>query len=94
MSYYRVRVSQIHVIGRIWMPAIMCSQTIKLSTYDESNIGAPTRDNVEQWLAMHAGDFQCVEDFEADIGDAPLIPWAKEESECIFNDCMFAGEED
>ena len=94
MSYRQIRVSRIDILGRIWMPAIVCGQTLNLTSYDEANIGEPTRENVEQWLVTHAGDFQAIIDFEADIGDAPLIPWAHEESECTFSDCMNPSGED
>jgi hypothetical protein len=76
------------------MPAIICGQTLNLTPYDEANIGEITRENVEQWLATHAGDFQEIIDFEADLGDAPLLPWANEESEMTFHDCVCPSEED
>ena len=94
MSNRQIRVSRIRYIGNIWQPGIgICAQTGNLTSSDEANIGEPTRENVEQWLATHAGDFQEIIDFEADIGDAPLIPWANEDSECTFIDCMYPSEE-
>jgi len=94
MSYYRVRVSKVRVIGQIWQPGFTCAQTYTLSANDEHNIGEPTRENVEDWLSTHAGDFSHIQDFEADIGDAVLIPWADPDSECVYNDCMCPNEEE
>lgn len=78
----------IEVVGVIWMPAVTCGQRISLSSYDMENIGEPTRENVEQWLMTHTGDFQSVTDFSATIGET-VIPWASEENECVYADCMF-----
>lgn len=81
----------IEIIGTIWMPAATCAQRKELSRYDIENIGEPTRENVEQWLTTHSGDFQSVQDFRAVIGETE-IPWANEESEFTYNDCMYAEE--
>jgi len=59
-----------------------------LSKYDLENIGEPTRDNVEDWLGSHSGDFQDIRDFRASIGDVE-IGWDSEESELQYSDCMF-----
>lgn len=82
----------IEVIGTIWMPPITCAQRIELDDYKMSNIGEPTRDNVEYWLACNAGDFQSIQDFHAIIGETE-IPWANEESELTYNDCMHPAED-
>lgn len=92
MTIYTARRDYIEVIGRIWMPATVAAQTINLSVYDLGNIGELTRDNVESWLATHSGDFQGVDDFHASIGTWES-PWASEESECTFSDCMYPSEE-
>tara|TARA_Y100000310_G_scaffold17714_1_gene17499 strand:- start:486 stop:755 length:270 start_codon:yes stop_codon:yes gene_type:complete len=81
----------VDVIGTIWMPAITCAMRYPLSKYDIENIGEFTRENVDQWLTTHAGDFQDVKDFYATVGDQE-IPWSSEESEFTYNDCMFPGE--
>jgi len=46
-----------------------------------------TCEAIAHWLSLNAGDFQYVEDFHASIGDQEF-PWADEESECAFIDCM------
>ncbi len=88
MSYYTVTVREINVIGTIWMPAVTAATTIKLSSYDVENIGELNRENVEDWLNCHSGDFQSIQDFRADIADFQS-DWQSEDSECIFIDCMF-----
>jgi hypothetical protein len=93
MRYTVVR-SEIKVIGYIWLPNVLAAQTIKLSEYDLGNIEEPvTRDSVESWLAKHAGDFQTIVDFEADLEFSEgrvQIPWRDGlESECIYNDATF-----
>jgi len=78
----------IEVIGVIWLPPITCAKRIDLSPYDMENIGEPTRENVEQWLCTHAGDFQSITDFHAIVGETD-IPWATEENEFTYFDCMW-----
>jgi hypothetical protein len=77
----------IDVVGKIWMPAVTCSQRIDLRAYDLENIGEPTRENVDAWLATHTGDFQSITDFHAIIGEVE-IPWATEEGELAWFDCQ------
>ena len=97
MSYRRIRISEVRVVGWVWThplePSAIHAQVFRLSAYDEENIGEPTRENVDEWLVTHAGDFQEVIDFEADIGDAELIPWADEDNELRFLDCMNPSED-
>jgi hypothetical protein len=97
---YAVRKSIIHVIGRIWMPAATAAMTYTLRSYDIENMrdedGSITRESVDNWLAMNAGDFQGVTDFYASIEDGNKsidLPWADEDSELTFNDCMFPEDE-
>lgn len=99
--------SEIEVIGKIWMPATMAAYTYKLSDHDIENMwndeftqieDAITREDIEEWLSKNAGDFQEIVDFNADIsfGDTQdlIIPWKNEESELIYNDCMFPQDDD
>lgn len=90
----------IDVLGVIWLPAVKAVTTYNLSSYDVRNIAELAelndtdgidREAVEQWLAMHSGDFQEVLDFAAHI-DGFDIPWADEESEWTFNDCMYPAD--
>lgn len=93
---YTVRKSLVWIVGRIWMPAIVCSQVLTLSNYDVENIrahgdGNITRDAVEQWLMSHSGDFQSVLDFAASIEDGGRtidIDWATEDGETLYNDTL------
>ena len=88
----KTRVAYVSVLGKIWMPAVTAAMEYKLDDYALRNIGKFTRDNVEQWLAMHAGDFQSIIDFTAQCGDT-MIPWKDEESEYKYVDCMFPDED-
>lgn len=95
---YLVRKSIVQIIGRIWMPPIICAQEKILSGYDIENIRdrvepGITRRNVEDWLGCSAGDFQSVDDFSASIEDGDTtvdIGWESEESEFTYSDCMYA----
>jgi len=96
---YQVRKSIVDVVGRIWMPAVVCSLRKELSSYDLENMrdddGAITRDSLEQWLCMNTGDFQSIIDFSASIEDGGTtinIPWATEEGECQYLDTLGDGE--
>jgi hypothetical protein len=97
---YTVVLSKVRVIGHIWQPGIgTCAMDYSLSDYDLENArdedGNLTRDSVQDWLDKNAGDFQQVEDFEADLEDGDtsvLIPWADEESEMTYNDCMYPDD--
>ena len=62
-----------------------------LSDYDLGNIGEFTRDNVEQWLTSHSGDFQEVIDFTAVCGKEE-IPWSSEDNEMTYLDTISDGE--
>lgn len=88
---FTVERNWIDVVGRIWMPPVMCAMQYNLSAHDLSSIGEPTQDNVQSWLDTHAGDFQSIEDFHAIIGETE-INWQTEESESIYNDCMCPEE--
>lgn len=83
----RVRRAYVIILGTIWMPAIDCSLEIKLSDYDLENIGEFTRDNVEQWLTSHSGDFQHIIDFTAMCGDIE-IEWSSEDNEMKYYDTL------
>jgi len=89
---FTVERNWIELIGTIWMPAVTCAQRIDLTRGDMKNIGAPSRENVEQWLTTHSGDFQSVDDFSATIGEV-VIPWSNEESEFTYSDCMYGNGE-
>lgn len=92
---YTVSLSYVDVLGYIWMPHALCSTRITLSAYDLGNIadegGNITREDVEQWLTMHTGDFSNVVDFNASIewnGETLDFPWSTEENECAYFDTV------
>ena len=86
---YMVERNFVQVVGHIWQPNLgVCAMTYTLEAHDVSNLGDFTRENVEQWLASHAGDFSEVVDFAATVGDE-WIEWDSEDNEGVFNDCMF-----
>lgn len=85
ISYER---NWIDVVGEIWWPfGLACSYRYELSAYDIHNIGELTRDNVEDWVLTHSGDFSKVLDFCAYIKDY-VSGWATEEGECAWMDCV------
>ena len=88
MARYMVERNYVQVVGKIWMPAVTCAMEYPLTRHDIENIGEFTRENVEQWLCIYARDFQSIEDFHASVGDQD-IPWATEDGECAYADCMF-----
>lgn len=92
-------VCRVQVIGCIWWPmGLLCAQDRTLSGYDLENIGEWTRDNVEQWVCTHFGDFSKLVDFRADFSrdDVDWISeWAQgEESEIAYMDAMYPCEAD
>lgn len=96
----RYAVSHVSVIGTIWMPACTCAMDYTLSEHDLENMrgedGTITRDDLEDWLGCHSGDFQNVQDFSATLedGEATLeFGWADEESELVYADCMYGDGE-
>ena len=93
MSYMTITICQIEVIGRIWEPCGTCAMSYNLNSHDVENIkalgnGELTREACQKWLATHAGDFQFIEDFHADIEDFDS-PWEHEENEYTFLDCFY-----
>lgn len=96
---YTVTRQRISLIGHIWMPqGIVCAQQIDLTAHDLENLGNPeSREDVENWLTTHSGDFSEVLDFQADfhIGDKHVLhDWAKGEDSAIqFSDAMYPAEE-
>jgi hypothetical protein len=94
---YMVRKSVVRVIGRIWMPAAMCAMEYDVRPDDlRDEEGKVTRESIEDWTTTHTGDFQSIEDFEADVEDGEEtrdFPWSKEESELTFHDCMYPAED-
>jgi hypothetical protein len=92
---YTVRQSVIDVVGRIWMPAAVCSLRITMSAHDVENArdddGKITRESIEQWLMTHSGDFSQVMDFRASIEDGEEtveIPFASEAGEVAYMDTI------
>ena len=94
-------ISEIKVIGNLWMPGAVGIITYPLGKRDIENIkgysksysteeiqpGTITREGVEQWLVRHAGDFQSIIDFSATIGDGEFdCDWEKDDSFDIFCD--------
>ena len=89
----RVRRAYVDVIGGIWMPyGATCAYRYELRDYDLENIGEFTRENVDRWLTTNSGDFSSIKDFRAECGETE-IPWADEESELTYNDCMYPAED-
>lgn len=88
---YLVKKSVVDVVGRIWMPQIVCSLRIVMSQYDLDNAreddGRITRDSLESWVHTHAGDFSQIIDFRASIEDGEEsieIPFATEHGESQY----------
>lgn len=96
----RYAVSHVSVIGHIWMPNCVCAYDYPISEHDvemmRNEDGTITREDVEDWLSSHAGDFQSVDDFSAIIGDGENtleFGWSDDENEGTYQDCMFGDEE-
>jgi hypothetical protein len=82
------------------MPGVTAAYIYTMSPSDVANArdddGQLTRDSVSAWLDTHAGDFQSITDFRADIADGDsdvVIEWADEASELTFSDCMYGMED-
>jgi hypothetical protein len=86
------RIAYVEVLGKLWMPMATAGTRYELSDYDLENIGEFTRENVDDWLGTHAGDFSSVKDFAAVCGET-VIPWSSEDNELEFSDCMYPSED-
>lgn len=86
----KTRLAYVTILGRLWMGGI-ASIHKDLSDYDLGNIGEFTRENMEDWLTSHAGDFQEVIDFMAVCGKEE-IPWSSEDNEMTYLDTISDGE--
>jgi hypothetical protein len=98
MATYTVHKSFIQVIGPIWMPPVICAMQYDLGEWEMGHFQTFTREGVEVYLSSRSGDFQCINDFYADLYDPVdkkdyVIPWADPESEYTFNECMYPSEE-
>jgi hypothetical protein len=82
-----VRIARVTVLGTLWMPHCNASLTTDLSDYDLENIGEFTRENVEDWLTCHSGDFSSVIDFTAQCGEID-IPWSSDDNEIAYLDTL------
>jgi hypothetical protein len=100
---YMVTKNFVQMIGTIWMPATTAAMQKDLTDYEINNIldaaeyqtgeRKLTREAIEDWLGTNSGDFQCVDDFYASIGNEEF-PWEKgEESELTYHDCMYPSQE-
>lgn len=87
----KVRIAYVRILGKPWMSRCDVSMDVNLSDHDLENIGEFTRDNVEQWLTSHSGDFSEVTDFTAVCGETE-IPWSSEENEMAYLDTISDGE--
>lgn len=95
---YTVTRNEIQVLGHIWMPNVQCAMTYTLDSYDTENArdedGEFTTDSVEHWLMLNSGDFQTIDDWNADFGDGEFTKdWNSEDSEMTFYDCCFGDDE-
>ena len=98
MATYTVHESYIQVIGPIWMPPVVCAMQYDLGEWEVGNIISFDREGIEIYLSTRSGDFQCIDDFYADIYDPVdkvdyVIPWEAPESEYTFNDLMYPSED-
>jgi len=87
MTWILKRIAFIQILGKMWMPKSNASQERALSDYDLENIGEFTRENVEQWLTSHSGDFSEVIDFTAVCGEIE-IHWSNEDNEMAYLDTL------
>lgn len=97
---YIVRKNIVYVVGKLWQPGITAAQRLELRDYDVENArdddGQITRESIHHWLDTHTGDFTGVIDFSASIEDGPDtvdIPWASEDGEYAYLDCMSESAE-
>ena len=79
MAIYTVVTRDVFVIGRLWMGGkATCKYTLP------ENVPS-TREDIQEWLDTHAGDFQEVIDFRASIGEVE-IPFLDQENEMLYWD--------
>ena len=79
MAIYTVVTRDVFVIGKLWMGG---RATYKYTL--PKNVPS-TREDIQEWLDTHAGDFQKVIDFGASIGEVE-IPFLDQENEMLYWD--------
>lgn len=88
----------VDVLGTIWWPVgSTAAMRYNVSAHDIENMrneddGLIERDDVEQWLGTHSGDFSSITDFAAYI-DGQEYDWEHEDSEWTYHDCMYPDED-
>ena len=92
---YTIPENYVEVIGRIWQPDTEAYMKYTLQPKDIESLktnGAITHDSIALWLSTHAGDFQSITDFHADIDAENLeFDWTDKENgykvlEILFQD--------
>jgi len=83
---YVVEKNFVRVIGKGWYGQKMCYE-YPLSKSDAENIGEFIRENIEDWLSTHSGDFQSIDDFYATVGEDE-IQFKDEEKEMEYWDIV------
>jgi hypothetical protein len=95
---YTVTKLRISVLGKLWMGGTAATD-YDLTQHDLNNMKGDdpeiTREDVENWLLGHSGDFQSITDFAYDFSPhGPVGTWANEENELTYTDCMFPCEDE
>lgn len=87
-------ISEVKVLGYIWMPEVIAATTYGISDRDIESIRSSSpdykihRDAVQRWLRKRAGDFSQIIDFSVTIGDGEFdSDWEQEDSETTFSGC-------
>ena len=90
---YTVMENYVEVIGRIWQPNTEAYMRYTLSPHDIESLktnGVITRDSIALWLDSHAGDFQSITDFHADIDSENLeFDWSNKENNYRVLEILF-----
>lgn len=84
--------ASISLLGKGWYNQTI-SMTIDVTKHDLENIESFDRESVQDWIDSHSGDFQSITDFCFYLGEE-IMPWANEDNEATFNDCMYGGEDE
>lgn len=82
MAVYTVKTREVFILGRGWYGQQMAY------LYKLPKDIVRTREGVQDWLDLNAGDFSHIDDFAASI-EYDEIPWETEDSEYTYNDAMY-----
>lgn len=97
----------IQVVGKGWYGQTLATEmTVKIGNGPFLTNIQPTKDDIEDYLTSHTGDFKSITDWAAvayhqerktgitTTTDETVKEWDSEDDDCTFLDCMYPSDDD